>query len=155
MWKNIKDMVSLWGTIGGFIGVLIVFPYINMKINEKDAAAIERERLYKIEVKAERDLFVTNTLVLIEDRMSNLIVRLDTSDQIAIEKTLYKWQKNFIEKVLPLEIFTGVSMEADKYLLLEVPVTRFDRYGVGRPDGYEYHVKVNGEYRKIKVDEKK
>lgn len=148
MWKNLKDMVSLWATVGGFIGVLVVFPYINYKINEKEAAAIERENDRADEYEIKLDTFMTKSLRLIDLKMSTLVVKLDTSETTAVNKILYKWEKNFVEKTLPREI----DYVASQYLLMEIPVTIFDEYGNQRDGGIEYYVRVKGKFEKIEIE---
>ena len=148
MWSKIKDMVSLWATVGGFLGVVIIFPYINSKVNEKDEAAIQREKDRAIEYEIKLDTFMNKSLKLIELKMSTLVIKLDTSDRDAVKKILYDWETGFIKKTLPREI----DYVASQYLLMEIPITKFDRQGNQRDGGIEYYVKIHGKFEKIEIE---
>jgi len=131
------NLVNMWSTIGGLLGVLIVFPYINMKMNDMENSLIKKEELRE-EKRIERE----------EKREALRSEERERERELQI-KVMDLWAEEF-NKSLPSYIDSLTNIKMDTQLLIKIPVTHVDRATGKMTDlGYEYYIKINDKYKKI------
>ena len=137
MKDKILGMVNLWSTIGGLLGVLLVFPYINMKMDEMEDSMILREgqrEEKRIEREDEREVERK------EER---------TEEREAHVEAMTVWADEF-RKELPAFVDSLAELKIYSRLLVKIPVSHVNlATGYLRDAGFEYYIKINGKLKKI------